>query len=127
MREKLKFYLGNDQLFYGSLVIFVGLISFGLGRLSVSTGQVELTPVVAFTKTLPMETTVVAERQAVGPTRIVESAGGELVASKSGTKYHRVDCPGAKQIKPANIITFSTAAAALAAGYTPAANCPGLQ
>ncbi len=52
---------------------------------------------------------------------------GSVVASKSGTKYHLPDCPGAKQIKESNKISFASVSAARAAGYTPAANCPGLK
>jgi hypothetical protein len=57
---------------------------------------------------------------------VVPGTAGNFVASKSGTKYHRADCPGASQIKPENKIFFATAAAAEQAGYTKAANCPGL-
>jgi methylphosphotriester-DNA--protein-cysteine methyltransferase len=49
-----------------------------------------------------------------------------VVASKSGTKYHLPTCPGAKQIKSTNLITFNSKQEAEAAGYTPASNCPGL-
>ncbi len=49
------------------------------------------------------------------------------VASKSGTKYHLDTCPGAKQIKAENKITFASREEAEAAGFAPAANCPGLK
>jgi len=49
-----------------------------------------------------------------------------FVASKNGTKYYLPDCAGAERISPSNIIWFATAAAAVSAGYTPAANCKGL-
>lgn len=48
---------------------------------------------------------------------------GQIVASKNGTKYHELTCPGAKQIVAANRIYFASPAAAEAAGYTRAANC----
>ena len=60
-------------------------------------------------------------------TKESSSVSGEVVASKSGTKYHLPTCSGAKSIKPENLITFATIAEAKAAGYTPAANCKGLQ
>lgn len=50
-----------------------------------------------------------------------------VVASRNGTKYHLPSCPGAKQIKPENKITFSSPQEAEAAGYEPANNCPGLK
>ena len=50
----------------------------------------------------------------------------QVVASKNGTKYHLPWCPGAKQIKDENKITFISAEEARVQGYTPAANCPEL-
>lgn len=64
-----------------------------------------------------------AETQAAAPAM---AAGGQYVASKSGTKYHLPWCPGAKQMKEENKIWFDSKAAAEAAGYTPAANCKGI-
>ena len=49
-----------------------------------------------------------------------------FVASVSGTRYHLLSCPGAKQIKEENRIYFRSREDAEIAGYTPAANCPGL-
>jgi len=55
------------------------------------------------------------------------SPGGQVVGSKNSTKYHFPWCGGAKQISPQNLVTFASAEAARAAGYTPAANCKGLK
>jgi len=52
--------------------------------------------------------------------------GGEVVASKTGSKYFLPWCAGAKNISEANLITFSSAEEAQTKGYTPAANCKGL-
>jgi deoxyribonuclease-1 len=46
-----------------------------------------------------------------------------IVASKNGTKYHLVNCSGAKSIKEENKIWFASEADAQAAGYTRAGNC----
>lgn len=54
------------------------------------------------------------------------SAIGQVVASKNGTKYYLPSCAGANRISTANKVWFASAAAAAAAGYTPAANCKGL-
>ena len=51
---------------------------------------------------------------------------GKYVASKNGTKYYLPNCSGAKRISETNKVWFATAAVAVAEGYTPAANCPGL-
>ena len=48
------------------------------------------------------------------------------VASKNGTKYYPPDCAGADRISDANKVWFISGAAAMKAGYEPAANCKGL-
>jgi len=53
-------------------------------------------------------------------------AGGQVVASKSGSKYHLPWCSGAQAIKEENKVWFASREAAEAAGYEPAANCKGL-
>ncbi|MDP3402697.1 MAG: Ada metal-binding domain-containing protein [bacterium] len=54
------------------------------------------------------------------------ATSGTYLASKNGTKYYLPTCGSAKRIKPENIVWFQTKAEAEAAGYGPAANCPGL-
>ena len=54
------------------------------------------------------------------------SSSGAFVASKNGTKYYLPNCSGADRISEANKVWFATAAAAVVAGYAPAANCKGL-
>ena len=51
---------------------------------------------------------------------------GQVVASKSGTKYYVPGCAGASRISDANKVWFATPELAAAAGYAPAANCKGL-
>lgn len=125
MQEKFKSLLADDAVFMSALVVLIGVISFGLGRLSVTTEMSESSvqsvtrspePFIVYPESAPMVAGVTAE---------VANAG-TLVASRSGTRYHLVSCPGAKQIKEENKIYFASAAAAEAAGYTKAANCPGL-
>jgi len=50
----------------------------------------------------------------------------QIVASKNGSAYHYIWCPGAKQIKEENKIYFNSKKEAEAAGYRPAKNCEGL-
>lgn len=135
MQEKLKSWLRNDQVFYGLLLVLVGLGSFSLGRLSVLPSGVNLASGVDFIEAKTLSTAgqgVIAPK--AGQVADVKVTSKELnksaiavVASKSGTKYHLPECAGAKQIKPENLITFSSQDEAEKAGYTPAANCPGLQ
>jgi Metal binding domain of Ada len=131
MQEKLKSWLSNDQLFYGSLLILVGIGSFALGQLSVQPKVVNLAPKVEFTGNEAL-LTMVGENRLASSSQSVDSikpapTAFSVVASKSGTKYHLPTCAGAKQIKPENLVTFASSKEAEMAGYTPAANCPGLK
>ena len=131
MLEKLKSFLGNDSIFYPVLLVLVAGISFGLGRQSVllpnnetnseKQGKIE---VLAPIPQLPAAVASSTPKRAVEPS---VSGAVAVVGSKSGTKYHLPDCSGAKRIKPENLITFDSVAKAEAAGYTAAANCPGLK
>lgn len=141
MFEKLKSWFLDDTVYLSSLLVLVGICSFGLGRLSVlpvpSTATsvpiglvaspiaapTALQPIVATTSSSTHTDSALVNGEAMMAT---SSAGAVLpyVASKSGTKYHRIDCPGAKQIKTENKIYFTSEASAAAAGYTRAANCP---
>lgn len=96
-----------DDLFLVVAIFLIALASFGLGRLSVLYEQKE-------------------------PIQILYSEeGGEAreenyIASLSGSRYHLPWCPGAQSIKEENKIWFESEEAAEIAGYTPAANCPGI-
>ena len=123
MYEKLKSFLSDDMLFMSLLLLLVGIVSFGLGQRSAVLGH--------FATAKTQLAGVVFTEAAVAD--LVEDGEGELVVtrpvvvSQSGTKYHLPDCPGAAKIKEENKLYFDSAALAEAAGYTPAANCPGLQ
>ncbi len=121
MWQKLKSLLLDDQVFYGFLVVLVGCISFLLGRFSVlETYAVSDRGAIEFLIDSELQKEIAATPVAIEETVVV-------IASKTGTKYHLPNCPGAKQIKPENQISFPSVAAALAAGYSPASNCPGLK
>jgi len=120
MQEKLKSFLADDALFMALLLILVGVISFGLGRQSVAE-TVAIEPNnragVMFTETVATPNT---------NEKIVEDGKVQVVGSRSGTKYHLPVFPGAGQMKEENKVFFDSISMAEAAGYTPAANCPGL-
>lgn len=120
MTEKLKSWLLNDRLFYGFLVILVGSASFVLGLQAGAVSDTAEREVKA-PVTLKQALTEPARPPAEAAARPLE---GEFVASRSGTRYHALSCPGAKQIKEENKIFFASALAAEAAGYKRAANCP---
>ena len=102
------------KLFLSLLICLVAALSFGLGRLS---GQGRGEPVrVEYDPAL-------STAAAAASAPVLQSSNGAVVGSKSGSKYHYPACPGAKQIKEANKISFSSKEVAEAAGYTLAANC----
>lgn len=135
MFSEIKSILSNDSVFYSLVILVVAIAAFGLGRLSVAELSQSAAPApfvepgtVLGVAVNPPEPPQPAPEPTLAPSGTVPTAAlGTLVASKSGTKYHLPTCPGAQQIKETNKIYFETAAAARAAGYTPAANCPGLQ
>jgi hypothetical protein len=113
MSPKLKSFLWSEQTFLAGLLCLVGIFSYQLGQSSV-----EATDDVVSNQqnTAGIIFTDVAE----APT---QTDAVKVVASSGGTKYHKLDCPGANNIKEDNKIYFNSIEQAKAAGYTPAANC----
>ncbi len=134
MLEKLKSFLADDALYNGLLLLLIAGASFGLGRQSVMVGDdsntIENKAAVAAAGRPEAAPPTSANPLTPTPLKIApESAISgqvQVVGSKTGTKYHLPECSGAKRIKPENLVTFESIEAAEAAGYTPAANCPGL-
>jgi len=113
--KKIK-YINND-VFIVAVILFVGLISFGLGRLSViSENKIPVS--------VEKLAGAVVNTQLSTPS--VDSEEKLFVVSKNGTKYHYPWCSGAQRINEENKIWFDTKEEAEKAGYTPAANCKGL-
>ncbi|TSC85146.1 MAG: hypothetical protein G01um101417_13 [Parcubacteria group bacterium Gr01-1014_17] len=120
LREKIN----SRDVFFSAVVVLVSFASFGLGRLSLLKSQRE--PV-------RIENALIA---GVGGVKVEEGkiavglpaqAGGQLVASKTGSKYHYPWCAGASQIAKKNKIWFTSIEEARKAGYAPASNCKGLK
>lgn len=120
--EKLKSFLQNDQLFYGLIILLVGFASFLLGRQSVLQNK----PLFESNR-VTIEQAAAISGLEVSSRALESDSTLSLVASKSGSKFHLDSCPGASQIKTENKIYFKSVKEAEAAGYTPAANCPGLK
>ena len=134
MRDKFKGIVTDDAFFYAVLLVLVGLVAFGLGRQSVAeivatTPPVQVFPGAAAVQVVKATESVTTETTVIPPASVSDTTTANIavVASRSGTKYHLPDCPGAKQIKETNVITFASIDLARAAGYEPAKNCPGLQ
>jgi len=131
MLKKLKSIILDDTFYIAILLLLVGVGSFGLGRVGQTApsqpASISLTtlPQATSTPNNPPSTTStspVPSHSVVNSVPIVESKAN-FVVSKSGTKYHKLTCPGAKQIKDSNKIFFANEDEALASGYTRAANC----
>ena len=125
-KKSLKSHVSNV-----SLIFLVAFASFGLGRLTIYEERsvpVEIKFSQAPSSILQGSSEVVSETGEVrGVSTTGTEVGGEVVASKSGKKYHYPWCAGAKQIADKNKITFASTDEARKAGYTPAANCKGLK
>lgn len=108
------------------LIFVLGLsLAFGLGRLST---QASLKAPVSITSPNP-ETLTAAVANNLNNSDLTNTkinGNGKVVASRQGSKYHYPWCSGAKRIKPENLVEYESIAAAVAAGLTPAGNCPGL-
>ncbi|MCA9365716.1 hypothetical protein KC723_02380 [Candidatus Kaiserbacteria bacterium] len=119
MYEKLKSFLSDDTVYPSLILVLVGIISFGLGRISVSD----------ISNNSHTEASISLSNKEIETTQDLhknDKSAVAVVASKNGTKYHKLDCPGANQIAEKNLIEFASVEEAKAAGYTPAANCPSL-
>ena len=106
------------RLYLSLVIILIASLSFGIGRLT-STGNQNPIKIEYDESLSSVPTQTASAITATKPSTSVAT----VVASKSGSKYHFLHCPGAKQIKEANKLTFPNPAAAEAAGYSLAANC----
>ena len=130
MREKSNLLIARvpKDILIVAILILSSVASFGLGILAARGGgnvdealRIEEVPMTTGFPTVSSQTA--AAGIAAEPTM---SAGGQYLASKSGTKYHLPWCAGAKSISEKNKIWLASKVAAEAAGYTPAANCKGI-
>ncbi|OHA81526.1 MAG: hypothetical protein A2675_03605 [Candidatus Yonathbacteria bacterium RIFCSPHIGHO2_01_FULL_51_10] len=109
----------RGDIFVGAIILLVAFVGFGLGRLSVTPQT--LSPAA------PSGVTQNASVAVAANTPVSDGAEQRVVASKSGSRYHLPDCPGALQISDSNKVWFASRSEAEKAGYTPASNCKGLQ
>ncbi len=123
--------LQHREIILSALLIVVALVSFELGYLSRGSEKASLSVLPPLTRETSNSATeshqngsYTAQTAALGN---IEAISGSYVASKNGTKYHYPWCSGAQRIKDENKLWFDTIEEARVAGYTPAANCPGLE
>ncbi len=107
------------------IIVLVGALSFGLGRLSVLYGEEHSFEILYPEKETGAVLGASADKLEPATSDLTPQEGG-YVASKTGSKYHLPWCAGARTIKPENLIKFATKADAEARGYEPAGNCKGI-
>lgn len=140
--EKLKIY--QDNLFLVAVIVMVGLIGFGLGRLSTryqpaglkiqSTliNTVDLNKIVTSPpeKSVAEKTTApsAASREGASLDAVdIAAVERKIIGNKNSKIYHYENCPGALKMKEGNKMFFASIIEAQNAGYKPAGNCPGLE
>lgn len=128
--EKFKSSLASRHLAVILITILTLTLGFGLGRLSTK-NEVGESPLTITSPGLTAATqgSTKTQNSKVEPLKPLNlnTGDGKFVASRNGTKYYLPWCGGVSRIKPENLIGFASAEEARARGYTPAANCPGLE
>lgn len=128
----LKDTLERQDIFMVLTLVLVGFISFGLGRISSTDSAKSPIAVIDSSKQISgIGESVVKNTETTNPPKTTENFAvqnsEQVVASKSGTKYHFPWCSGAKSIKEENKVWFDSIEEAKSAGYSPASNCKGLK
>ena len=123
--DSIKDFALKIKPFFTFLLLVLGAaLFFGLGRLSALEKQYSPVSIVRGQTTTPIAG--ITEEPAVFPTSDVGESS-EVIGSKNGTKYYLPWCGALSRIKPENRVVFASAALAREKGYTPAANCKGVQ
>jgi hypothetical protein len=113
----------------GFVVILVLLPVLGVGVYKMKAEMAEKSPVsIVYSKVggsaVVTSAAAFSNKNALAPKMDITNL--PVVASKKGTKYHLLTCPGAKTIAVENKVTFPNSKAAEKAGFEPAKNCKGL-
>ncbi len=113
----------KGDFFVVILIVLVGLISFGLGKLSAleKTSAVVGTHNEINTVATALESSNLPIKSVSTPKAIVENSEGMVFASKSGTRYYYPDC--SSRVKEENKIWFNSIEEAEATGRTLASGC----
>lgn len=119
--------MSDDRIFYTALLVLVGFLSFGLGRMSIVEDNISKTAInkeaESYTqRAVPLVAVATSSKE---DTSLV-SDSVMYVGSKNSDKYHLLWCSGAKRITEENKVFFKSKEEAESAGYKPAGNCPGL-
>jgi len=135
--EKLKNH--QESIFLIACIMLVGLIGFGLGRLSAryQTSELDINSTLVNTADLDKIITSKPNFESSSENKDIGSpsvgvvsrvaVNKKVVGNKNSKIYHYDDCPGALRMSEANKVFFTSILEAQQAGYKPAGNCPGLQ
>ncbi len=123
---KIKGVLNDDRLFPALVVAVTACAAFGFGRLSVLDHPFPLSLQSVQKSAAQPSTSIEPLLSAKDASKATSSSSGAYVASKKGGSYHLPWCGGASRISEENKVWFATREEAAAAGYAPAANCPGI-
>ncbi len=134
--EKLKNH--QESIFLVVCIMLVGLIGFGLGRLSAhyQTSELNINSTLVNTTDLDKIITSKSNAGSSSENKNIDSASAgatsrvvvkKIVGNKNSKIYHYEDCPGALRMSEVNKVFFTSILTAQRAGYKPAGNCPGLQ
>lgn len=118
-------YLTRTDVYCTLIIILVAGGSFGFGALYAEEHHRPAVTIQDISGSL-ISTSTLQEGISVSPKAggvKSQAINGSIVASKKGTKYHLLSCPGASQIKEENKIYFNSVEDAEKAGYTRASNC----
>lgn len=128
--EKIKSFLesekGKDAIVV-LIVIFVGISSFFLGRLSKEGSENSLKVQFTGQEATPMGI-YGSQNDQIGlnkdlKDKMTNNVEGNYFASKRGKKYYSIGCSAGKTIKQENRIYFKTSSEAEKAGYTISSSC----
>ena len=140
--EKIKSY--QESLFLVAVIVMVGLVGFGLGRLSsrYQTAELKIQSTLVNTAELDKIVTASSEKSIVDKNVSPTASDGEvadstvvgidytnkkIIGNKNSKIYHYEDCPGALKMKEGNKMFFASIIDAQKAGFRPAGNCLGLE
>ena len=121
---KGKMDLDRFTILYLFIIVGVGISSFGLGRISVGSNlknEVLENTSISQKGDYPTNINPISREDSI--TQSILPKEKKYVASKNGKMYYGLGCSGAKRIKQANEVWFSTKEDAEKSGFTLSTTC----
>ena len=114
--------LRQKDIFMVFCMVLISIISFNLGKI----GALKKNPITILPgqSQADVYNAVNDKSQTISKNTQTQVVDRRVVVSKNSNKYHFTWCSGTKRIKEENKLWFADEAAAQAAGYTKAGNCP---